>query len=308
MSEPAPKRPRRPDSKQMWEEQDRRAPARERDNLRDRRDDRDRDRQRDDDRDRNRRYRSRSPRDSRASGRDRDRDRGDRRGGRDDRGGRERGRDERDTRRAGGDRARNSEYTLNGQSALVWRGISNVLGDEGRETRDKLPERSRSPRRRRTRSRSPRPGKDREGRRNEGRSGDKGRLPIPDEDPTKSRTATPPLSFKVHSSAMSSAESGPGGNTGQDHDRMDIEADGKSYSKMRDTIEDDGIEEDEEIIVEDDGLDDMQAMMGFGGFGTTHQKKVLGNDIYAVRKEKKTEYRQYMNRVGGFNRPLSPGR
>ena len=27
-----------------------------------------------------------------------------------------------------------------------------------------------------------------------------------------------------------------------------------------------------------------------------------------VRKEKKTEYRQYMNRVGGFNRPLSPSR
>ena len=38
----------------------------------------------------------------------------------------------------------------------------------------------------------------------------------------------------------------------------------------------------------------MQAMMGFGGFGTTKQKKVVGNDVYAVRKEKKTEYRQYM--------------
>jgi U4/U6.U5 tri-snRNP-associated protein 3 len=66
--------------------------------------------------------------------------------------------------------------------------------------------------------------------------------------------------------------------------------------------------EDEEIMVDDDGLADMQAMMGFGGFGTTHQQKVAGNDIYAVRKEKKTEYRQYMNRVGGFNRPLSPTR
>jgi U4/U6.U5 tri-snRNP-associated protein 3 len=27
-----------------------------------------------------------------------------------------------------------------------------------------------------------------------------------------------------------------------------------------------------------------------------------------VSKVKKAEYRQYMNRVGGFNRPLSPGR
>ncbi|KAK4250377.1 hypothetical protein C7999DRAFT_29203 [Corynascus novoguineensis] len=64
----------------------------------------------------------------------------------------------------------------------------------------------------------------------------------------------------------------------------------------------------EDVIVEDDGLDDMAAMMGFGGFGTTKGKKVLGNNVGAARKEKKTQYRQYMNRVGGFNRPLSPTR
>ncbi|POR38725.1 Uncharacterized protein TPAR_01075 [Tolypocladium paradoxum] len=52
----------------------------------------------------------------------------------------------------------------------------------------------------------------------------------------------------------------------------------------------------------------MQAMMGFGGFGSTKGKKIAGNDVGAVRKEKKTEYRQYMNRQGGFNRPLSPSR
>ena len=83
---------------------------------------------------------------------------------------------------------------------------------------------------------------------------------------------------------------------------------------------------------EGDGMDEqMKAMLGFGGFGTTKQKKIVGNDVYAVRKEKKTEYRQYMsvmlfpetktlrmllcnftnifwhrNRLGGFNRPLSP--
>ena len=48
-------------------------------------------------------------------------------------------------------------------------------------------------------------------------------------------------------------------------------------------------------------------MMRFEGFRTTKNSKVPGNDkLYAVKKEKKTEYRQYMNRVGGFNRPLSP--
>lgn len=68
-------------------------------------------------------------------------------------------------------------------------------------------------------------------------------------------------------------------------------------------------QDEEEIDVEDGGMDDdMAAMMGFGGFGSTKGKKIVGNNVGAVRKEKKTEYRQYMNRVGGFNRPLSPGR
>ncbi|GFP55481.1 U4/U6.U5 tri-snRNP-associated protein 3-like protein C162.01c [Trichoderma asperellum] len=68
---------------------------------------------------------------------------------------------------------------------------------------------------------------------------------------------------------------------------------------------------DDDIEVEgqdDDGLAAMQAMMGFGGFGTTKGKKVAGNNAGGVRKEKKSEYRQYMNRQGGFNRPLSPSR
>jgi U4/U6.U5 tri-snRNP-associated protein 3 len=52
----------------------------------------------------------------------------------------------------------------------------------------------------------------------------------------------------------------------------------------------------------------LRKMMGFTRFKTTQNTKVPGNQIYGVRKEKKTEYRQYMNRVGGFNRPLSPSR
>lgn len=64
----------------------------------------------------------------------------------------------------------------------------------------------------------------------------------------------------------------------------------------------------------DEGDDDedpeeraMRKMMGFKNFKTTKNTKVPGNDrLYAVRKDKVTQYRQYMNRVGGFNRPLSP--
>ncbi|KAI9742068.1 MAG: hypothetical protein M1834_000458 [Cirrosporium novae-zelandiae] len=52
----------------------------------------------------------------------------------------------------------------------------------------------------------------------------------------------------------------------------------------------------------------MRKMMGFTAFNTTKNKKVPGNNVYGIRKEKKTQYRQYMNRVGGFNRPLSPTR
>lgn len=50
----------------------------------------------------------------------------------------------------------------------------------------------------------------------------------------------------------------------------------------------------------------MRKHMGFSRFRSTKNTKVPGNDIYGVRKEKKTQYRQYMNRIGGFNRPLSP--
>ncbi|KAJ5263467.1 hypothetical protein N7478_011072 [Penicillium angulare] len=62
---------------------------------------------------------------------------------------------------------------------------------------------------------------------------------------------------------------------------------------------------------EDADEDEMETMMrkamGFTRFRTTKNTKVPGNDIYGVRKEKQIEYRQYMNRSGGFNRPLSPG-
>ncbi|EHL03770.1 putative U4/U6.U5 tri-snRNP-associated protein 3-like protein [Glarea lozoyensis 74030] len=126
---------------------------------------------------------------------------------------------------------------------------------------------------------------------------EKSRSLIPDELPTKSRTATPPVSFKVGAPQAQA----------QDHDRMEVDLSRKSKEKpVEIPVADE--EDDDEIVIEDDGMADMQAMMGFGGFSTTQNKKILGNNIGAVRKEKKTEYRQYMNRVGGFNRPLSPTR
>ncbi|KLT40978.1 DUF1777-domain-containing protein, partial [Cutaneotrichosporon oleaginosum] len=48
----------------------------------------------------------------------------------------------------------------------------------------------------------------------------------------------------------------------------------------------------------------LQAMMGFGGFGTTKGVEVEGNDVGTAKVNKKRTWRQYMNRRGGFNRAL----
>jgi U4/U6.U5 tri-snRNP-associated protein 3 len=52
----------------------------------------------------------------------------------------------------------------------------------------------------------------------------------------------------------------------------------------------------------------LRKMMGFSAFKTTQNNKIPGNDVFGIRKEKSTHYRQYMTRTGGFNRPLSPSR
>ncbi|KEI38089.1 uncharacterized protein L969DRAFT_18874 [Mixia osmundae IAM 14324] len=56
---------------------------------------------------------------------------------------------------------------------------------------------------------------------------------------------------------------------------------------------------------DDDDAAAMAALMGFGGFGTTKGHHVAGNnDIGTADVKKERVYRQYMNRRGGFNRPL----
>lgn len=130
-----------------------------------------------------------------------------------------------------------------------------------------------------------------------------------------SRHATPPVAFKVGRPDSRAGSKDPGGQSPAQPDAAAINTSGKAKNKPKaadfiaaDDMDVEEGEEDDDIVVEDDAMAAMQAMMGFGGFGTTKQKKVAGNDIGGIRKEKKTEYRQYMNRVGGFNRPLSPSR
>ena len=49
---------------------------------------------------------------------------------------------------------------------------------------------------------------------------------------------------------------------------------------------------------------EMMKIMGFANFDTSKNKKVKGNDSGDIHVSLKRKYRQYMNRKGGFNRPL----
>ncbi|XP_071500983.1 uncharacterized protein [Diadema antillarum] len=50
---------------------------------------------------------------------------------------------------------------------------------------------------------------------------------------------------------------------------------------------------------------EMMKVMGFASFDTTKGKHVAGsNNAFAANIQMKRKYRQYMNRRGGFNRPL----
>ncbi|KAI0433086.1 hypothetical protein F5Y09DRAFT_339081 [Xylaria sp. FL1042] len=274
----------RPDSRAMWDESDR--------HKRDRRENRDRYRDsRPRSRDRRQRSRSRSPvgeRHERHRSRSRDRRERDRDYSRERRRGHDGGRDktdghyrerdrerdgERDGRRRDDDR---DEYTIPrgpGRRSNPRRSASpprSPLGKGGRATHDPY-----SPLPTRTKNRDV----------ESGHSSIRG---DPDDD-NRSRKSN---SVKHKNSRNSPEEEGR---------RR------RRVTRENDSGED-AMDEDDDLAVEDDEMSAMQAMMGFGGFGTTKNQKVPGNNAGAVYKAKKTEYRQYMNRVGGFNRPLSPGR
>ncbi|KAL9714790.1 hypothetical protein Ac2012v2_001450 [Leucoagaricus gongylophorus] len=67
---------------------------------------------------------------------------------------------------------------------------------------------------------------------------------------------------------------------------------------------DDEQEEGEEMDVINEDEDAMMAMMGMSGFGSTKGQHVTGNQEGGVNVKKTRTWRQYMNRRGGFNRPL----
>ncbi|KAF7114008.1 hypothetical protein CNMCM5793_006191 [Aspergillus hiratsukae] len=98
---------------------------------------------------------------------------------------------------------------------------------------------------------------------------------------------------------------GPKG--GRRDDRKDNRPYGNGVPDSPSRRDKDAMELEPDVPIEEDEMEAlMRKSMGFTKFRSTKNTKVPGNNVYGVRKEKKTVYRQYMNRVGGFNRPLSP--
>ncbi|KAI1297489.1 hypothetical protein F5Y03DRAFT_279962 [Xylaria venustula] len=274
----------RPDSRAMWDDSDRHG------RYEDRRDNRDRYRDsRPRSRDRRYRSRSRSPVGERRDRRERDQDYSTER-----RRGHETARDRTDgrynERERDPDRARERERDRDGRRR-----------DDGLEEHTMLKGRLRRSNPRRSAS-PPRSPLGKVGRANhdsysplptrtKNRGGDSGRSSVRGDPDDDNRSRKGRSSRHNDTNDSPDAEDGRGRKTAREDDKRE-----------------DAMEEDDDLAVEDDEMSAMQAMMGFGGFGTTKNQKVAGNNAGAVYKAKKTEYRQYMNRIGGFNRPLSPGR
>ncbi|XP_068131015.1 U4/U6.U5 small nuclear ribonucleoprotein 27 kDa protein [Hyperolius riggenbachi] len=139
--------------------------------------------------------------------------------------------------------------------------------------------RSRSPERRRERRRSRSASRERERRRRE-RSRSRERRRSRSRSPHRRRSRSP---RRHRSSSLSPT-------------RLK-DKDGKVAKERQIAAEDLEGKTEEEI--------EMIKLMGFGSFNTTKGRKVDGSvNAYAINVSQKRKYRQYMNRKGGFNRPL----
>eukprot|EP00794_Sanderia_malayensis_P005310 gene5310-5979_t len=100
----------------------------------------------------------------------------------------------------------------------------------------------------------------------------------------------------------------------RDRDRGDRDRDRGERDKDRRDRNSDRFEKREEVSSDKKVSDDMSAsfdeemmqkVMGFGGFDSTKGKHVEGQmEGVTTKVARPKKYRQYMNRRGGFNRPL----
>ncbi|XP_070760869.1 U4/U6.U5 small nuclear ribonucleoprotein 27 kDa protein [Enoplosus armatus] len=148
------------------------------------------------------------------------------------------------------------------------------------------------PRRERRRSRST--SRDRERRRRErdrsrSRDRDRDRRRSRSRSPHRRRSRSPPRRHR--SSSLSP--------TRQKDRRDDDRKEGKDKPAKPIQISEEDMQGKTEEEIE------MMKLMGFGSFDSTKGKKSDGSaNAHAINVSMKRKYRQYMNRKGGFNRPL----
>ncbi|SPO36335.1 uncharacterized protein PSFLO_01806 [Pseudozyma flocculosa] len=122
------------------------------------------------------------------------------------------------------------------------------------------------------------------------------------------RGGPPPSSSSRHKRSVSPPSRGDDADPGRDRDRRrdrDHDHDRERASSKEEAGQpEDGEVEDTGDAAAGPSEEDMMAMLGFGGFGTTKGKKVAANEAGAAEVKKERTWRQYMNRKGGFNRPL----
>ncbi|KAK4699214.1 U4/U6.U5 tri-snRNP-associated protein 3, partial [Phenoliferia sp. Uapishka_3] len=194
---------------------------------------------------------------------------------------RERERDPRDSRGNRDERSHRSGEREHGR------------GGEYHGSRDQRDQRDPRDTRRRSRSRSPRRREDRE---REGH--DRQKDPVPRGLPSRDREPVParPGAREGHpdqGSPRVSEGRGQGGWSGERSVPAPREDRDRSVSAPLSTADD----------AADVDAAAMAAMMGFSGFDTTKAKHVQ-DDLAAVAIKQPRTHRQYMNRPGGFNRPL----
>eukprot|EP00440_Ansanella_granifera_P068599 gb/GFBE01074415.1/.p1 GENE.gb/GFBE01074415.1/~~gb/GFBE01074415.1/.p1 ORF type:complete len:144 (+),score=35.81 gb/GFBE01074415.1/:1-432(+) len=81
---------------------------------------------------------------------------------------------------------------------------------------------------------------------------------------------------------------------------------GRSESEDSESKSSDDEEEMKEFLLSTDMPEDqmLSKMMGFSAFDSSKGKDHGSSDLSDVKRATKRQYRQYMNRRGGFNRPL----
>ncbi|KAJ2796814.1 hypothetical protein H4S07_006109 [Coemansia furcata] len=173
------------------------------------------------------------------------------------------------------------------------------MARDSRRSRSRSPDRYRRSRRSRSppRHRHPSPSRHRSSHRRHDNNEDQSPLRRRSRERSQ-HTARPPQE-RLHQPRVRSRSRSPVKH--KDHANDSIDRDLSPLPPSKDIETSEAADEDIQQMTEEE---QMNALLGFGGFSTTKGKAVAGNNIGAANVKKQRKFRQYMNRKGGFNRLL----